>query len=176
MTAFPTDTVVPIVAWSGAVEPEWIDNNEHMTALAYPNLFHPKTGVLFNRIGIDAAYIAGRRLSVFQREFRLAYERELLLGDRIEIRSWLVAHDAKRMHHFHELWHVESNYRAAFVEYMSLHIDLATRRTAPFPPDVMNRLDGLAAAFAGVPMPEGHGQAIGVPSPRHRGQAFAVSK
>lgn len=157
---------VPIIAWSGTVQPDWIDSNHHMTALAYPNLFHPQTGVLFNAIGIDRGYMAGRNLSIFQREFRLGYDRELLLDDPIEIRSYLLAHDAKRVHHFHELWHTGQGYRAAFVEYMSLHIDLATRRTAPFPADVMARLDALAAAFAGVPRPDGYGKAIGIPVPR----------
>ena len=167
MTRTPDDFIVPIVAWSGVVQPDWIDDNEHMTAMAYPSLFHPRTGALFASIGIDRAYIADRRLSVFQREFRLGYERELLLGDGIEIRSWLIAHDAKRIHHFHELWHVAENYRAAFVEYMSLHIDLATRRTAPFPSDVMDKLNRLAAAYDALPRPAGHGKAIGIPSPRN---------
>ena len=160
------NSLLPIIAWSGTVQPEWIDANQHMTALAYPNLFHPQTGALFRAIGIDSTYMADRKLAIFQREFRLGYDRELLLGDPIEIRSYLVAHDAKRVHHFHELWHTGHRYRAAFVEYMSLHIDLATRRTAPFPVDVMARLDALAAAFAGVPPPSGYGKSIGIPPPR----------
>jgi len=163
---FESEPVVPIVAWSGTVEPQWIDANEHMTSMAYPLLFHPQTGALFGWIGIDRSYIAERHLSIFQRESRLCYDRELLLGDPIEIRSFVIAYDAKRIHHFHELWHTGKSYRAAFVEYLSLHIDLATRRTAPFPPDVMARLAKLAAAFARIPRPDGYGRQIGIPPHR----------
>lgn len=63
--------LVPMIAWSGVVEPEWIGANPHMTAMAYPALFHPRTSALFKRIGIDPGYIAKRRLSIFQREFWL---------------------------------------------------------------------------------------------------------
>ena len=153
---------VPILAWTGIVEPEWIDFNDHMSSAEYARLFHPNTGALFRRIGISPDYIRTRRLTVFQREFRLSYERELRLGEQIEIRSFLVAHDAKRIHHAHELWHREKGFRAAFVEYMSLHVDMETRRLTPFPEDVMERLDALALSFAAVPPPPGVGQAIGI--------------
>ena len=157
------DMVVPLIAWRGEVERGWIDTNDHMTSMAYPALFHPKIATLFHLVGINLDYITQRRLSVFQREFRLAYERELRLGDRIEIRSWLIDHDEKRIHHFHELWNTEKNYRASYVEYMTFHIDMGARRTGPFPPEVMDRLDALAAAFARVPAPKGVGQTIGIP-------------
>jgi acyl-CoA thioester hydrolase len=160
------DAVVPILAWRGRVLPEWIDVNDHMTSMAYPALFHPNSGPLFARIGIDLSYMTTRGLSVFQREFRLAYDRELRLGDPIEIRSWLVAHDEKRLHHFHELYHSTKGYRAACVEYMSLHIDMTTRRVSPFPVDVMERLEMLAATFADVERPAGIGMPIGIPPRR----------
>lgn len=162
---------IPLIAWSGKVEREWIDDNGHMTAMAYPQVFHRRTGALFSAIGIDRSYIARRQLTVFQREFRLGYERELMLGDPIEMRSWLIAWDSKCIHHFHELWHIGKGVRAAFVEYMSLHVDMASRRTAPFPPDVRERLVTLADQYAAVPVPEGPGKAI-----RICAQALAVSK
>jgi acyl-CoA thioester hydrolase len=153
---------VPILAWTGIVEPEWIDFNDHMSSAEYARLFHPNTGALFRRIGIGPEYIRTRRLTVFQREFRVSYERELRVGEQIEIRSYLVAHDAKRIHHAHELWHRAKGIRAAFVEYMSLHFDMKTRRLTPFPEDVMECLDTLALAFAAVSPPPGVGQAIGI--------------
>jgi len=160
------EPAVPIVAWSGTVEPQWIDANEHMTSMAYPLLFHPHIVALFRQIGIDRSYVEERRLSIFQREFRIGYDRELRLGDPIEIRTFVIAHDAKRIHHFHELWHTGMAFRAAFVEYLSLHIDLATRRTARFPADVMARLDALGAAFGRIARPDGYGRKIGIPPRR----------
>jgi acyl-CoA thioester hydrolase len=157
-----TGVIAPILAWRGVVQSDWIDPNEHMTSMAYPPLFHANTKGVFRPLGISVAYITERGLSVFQREFRLGFERELRRGDPIEIRSWLIGHDAKRLHHFHELWHCGDGYRAAFAEYMSLHVDMATRRTAPFPHDVQERLEAMAAAFREVARPSGVGAAIGL--------------
>jgi acyl-CoA thioester hydrolase len=146
---------LPIIALRGEVKPEWIDLNGHMQSLAYVDVLHHATGPLFHSLGIGIPYIETRRLSVFQREFHISYERELKLGDPIEVRSWLIGADAKRIHHFHELWQSGLGYRAATIEYMSLHIDLANRRTAPFPPDVAERLAALAEGYARLETPPG---------------------
>jgi acyl-CoA thioester hydrolase len=163
-TARQGSFAAPILAWRGAVLSSWIDANGHMTSMAYPPLFHANCPALFRSIGIGPGYLEKRRLSIFQREFRLSFERELKPGDRIEIRSWLVAHDRKRLHHFHELWlrETDRDHRAAFAEYMSLHIDIATRRTAPFPQDVQERIEEVAAVFAQIELPLGTGAPIGL--------------
>jgi acyl-CoA thioester hydrolase len=47
---------------------------------------------------------------------------------------------------------------------MSLHIDMAARKVAPFPADIAERLTALTRAHAGVARPEGIGRSIGMPS------------
>ncbi|SCW76496.1 acyl-CoA thioester hydrolase [Sphingobium faniae] len=145
----------PLIAFRGVVEEEWVDANHHMNSMAYAQLFWTNLRTLFRHIGVSAEYVTERRLSFFQRETHISYERELRGGDPIEIRTWLIGHDVKRLHHFHELWHVERNYRAATSEYMSLHIDLSTRSTAPFPDDIRAALDQIAQGFAGLEPPAG---------------------
>src|SRR3954463_11835198 len=138
---------LPIIAFRGEVLPEWVDLNRHMNSMAYANLFWSHLSALFGRIGITADYPHGRRLSIFQREAHIGWERELLEGQEIEIRSWLVAFDEKRIHHFHELWDVAGDRRAATMEYLSFHIDLEARRTGPIPDDIKANLQFLMDGF-----------------------------
>jgi len=151
---------LPLISHRGEVLEEWIDANGHMGSMAYANLLHSSIWVLFHRIGIDLDYVQGRRLSVFQREVHLSYETELKVGARIEVRSWLVAHDACRIHHFHELINLDRGCRAATMEFLSSHVDLDSRRPTPFRSDVARRLGDLAAAYSGLILPAGHGARI----------------
>jgi acyl-CoA thioester hydrolase len=156
---------LPVIAFEGDVNPEWVDANRHMSSMAYANLFWANLSGLFGRIGITAAYPHERRLSIFQREAHIGWERELLEGQPITIRSWLIDFDDKRIHHFHEMWNETEGYRAATMEYLSFHIDLAERRTGPIPSDIRANLERLSEGFAGLPVPAGAGVAIRIRKP-----------
>jgi acyl-CoA thioester hydrolase len=47
---------------------------------------------------------------------------------------------------------------------MTIHIDLAARKTAPFPQDIRARIEALANAHRSVARPEGIGRKIAMPS------------
>jgi acyl-CoA thioester hydrolase len=153
---------LPIIAFRGEVLPEWVDLNRHMNSMAYANLFWSHLSGLFGPIGITADYPRARRLSIFQREVHIGWERELLEGQEIEIRSWLIGFDETRIHHFHELRDVAKDRRAATMEYLSFHIDLEARRTAPIPDDIKANLELLMKGFAALPAPPGAGKALAV--------------
>jgi len=164
----PEPEGLPIRAFTGCVPGEWIDENGHVSSMAYPALFHSATAVLFNLIGISKQYVVDRRLTIFQREYRIVFERELLEDNYLEIRSYLAGYNDRRMRHFHELWNVSAGYRAATVEYLSVHVDLATRRSAPFPADIASNLAMLSQRFSQVLRPNGIGARIEL----GRGDAF----
>jgi acyl-CoA thioester hydrolase len=46
---------------------------------------------------------------------------------------------------------------------MILHVDMGLRKTAPFPPDIRERIEAVAEAHAMVPRPEGIGRQIAMP-------------
>ena len=46
---------------------------------------------------------------------------------------------------------------------MTLHVDMNVRRVAPFPPDILARVQAVAAAHAKVPRPDGVGRRIAMP-------------
>ena len=47
---------------------------------------------------------------------------------------------------------------------MSLHIDMAAKKTAAFPPDIVACLAKMKAAHAKLPVPEAAGRRIAMPA------------
>ena len=69
----------------------------------------------------------------------------------------------QRLHYFEELHHAEQGWLSATSENMALHVDVAAKKTVPFPDTVAKRLAQMKAAHAGLPMPDGAGRRIAMP-------------
>jgi acyl-CoA thioester hydrolase len=150
----------------GLVLPEWIDANGHMNLAYYVVLFDQATDAIYDRLGIGQAYRDATGGSTFSAETHTIYEREVMVGERVRMVTHMLAVDTKRMHYFQEMFHAEHGHRVAAQECLSLHVDLRVRRVAPFPPDLLARLQAAVRARAGEPMPEGVGRRIAMPAPR----------
>ena len=144
------------IVFRDAVRAEWIDINRHMHISSYDKVFDAAESAFFELFGIRDDYIARTDLSCFRLEKFVRYERELLHGDLIEVRSRIVWTDFRRIHHFHELWNTGANYRAAYSDALSIHVDLK-RRKAVFveDPEIRLPLEALATAGAALPAPAG---------------------
>lgn len=146
---------MPLV-WQGVVEAGWIDINDHVNVSGYDQLFDASEERLIALIGIDDASILSTGLTMFRLERLIVYERELRKGERIETRSRLIWHDFRRIHHFHEVWNLDQNCRAAFADTLGMHVDLRTRRAARFErPESVAILARLLAGQAGQALPAG---------------------
>ncbi|WP_342244613.1 thioesterase family protein [Pseudomonas sp. OTU5201] len=155
----PLPKVLPIESMEAVVGEEFIDLNGHMGAANYYLVFQQALPALFRPLGFGAPY-RQRGLTIFQREAHISYERELRLGDPISIRSWLVGYDERGLHHYHEMRKGEGGPLVATIEYLTVNVDLATRRSAPFPHDVRARLETLVEAFRAIERPGQMGRSI----------------
>jgi acyl-CoA thioester hydrolase len=155
-----------ISAYDDVVRPEWIDNNGHMNLAYYVLIFDLATDRLFDRIGVGTPYRTASGNSTFAAEAHTIYEREVHLGDNVQVRTILLGADSKRIHFFHEMFHTESGERSATQELMSLHIDMNVRKVAPFPPDLEASLAALAKEYAPSELPKGAGRRIAMPARR----------
>ncbi len=142
------------------VRPEWIDYNGHMNVAYYLLAFDHATDAVLDRFGIGKAYVAAENRSVFVVDAHLTYAREVTEGAPLRFDSLVLGADAKRLHLFHEMRHAEEGWLAATAEFMLLHVDLATRKTSPFPPAVAADLAEQAAANAAGPWPPQAGRAV----------------
>jgi acyl-CoA thioester hydrolase len=90
--------------------------------------------------------------------------REVHLGDPVQVSILLLAADEKRLHTLEELRHASEGWISATSENMTIHVDMNSRKTAPFPPDIKARIDEVARAHARVVRPEGIGRKVAMPS------------
>jgi acyl-CoA thioester hydrolase len=145
------------------IEPPWIDYNGHLNMAYYNVMFDRAIDELWLRLGIGPDYMKARGGSTFTAECHVRYLREIHLGDPVQVSILLVAADHKRLHTFEQLRHATEGWLSATSENMTVHIDMAARKTAPFPPDIRARIKALATAHATVPRPEGLGRKIAMP-------------
>ena len=114
----------PVIEYEAVVRPEWIDSNGHLNLAYYVVVFDLATDALYAALDIGDAYREASGNSCFTAETHTLYEREVHLGDKLKVRSWLLGADTKRLHYFHEMFHVGSGERSAVQELMALHIDM----------------------------------------------------
>ena len=156
----------PILEYHDVVRPEWIDSNGHMNLAYYVVVFDYATDALYAALGIGDAYREASGNSCFTAETHTLYEREVHLGDKLTVRTWLLGADAKRLHYFHEMFHTESGERSAVQELMALHIDMGIRRVSPFPAAQHAALQAAVRDHAPAVLPDGAGRRIGLPNRR----------
>jgi acyl-CoA thioester hydrolase len=132
--------------------------------MAYYNvLFERAVDEVYELLGCGAAYVEATRHSCFTAEAHVRYLRELHAGDPVRVTLQLLDFDAKRLHYFEQLFHVEDGFLSATSENMALHVDMAARKTAAFPDTILNGLARMNAAHAGLARPLGAGRRIAMP-------------
>jgi acyl-CoA thioester hydrolase len=148
------------------IEPQWIDYNGHLNMAYYNVMFDRAIDELWLKLGIGPGYMKERNGSTFTAECHVRYLREIHLGDPVQVSILLIAADEKRLHTFEELRHATEGWLSATSENMTIHIDMAARKTAPFPPDIRARITAVASAHSAVARPEGMGRKIAMPAPK----------
>ncbi len=155
--ALPAPFVSPVMD----IEKEWIDYNGHLNMAYYNVLFDRCVDGAFDLMGLGPDYIRDRKLTTFTAEVHVCYVRELHLGHRVTGTFQLLDHDEKRLHAYQEIRHADG-WLAATSESLTLHVDMAGPKVVPFPADIMEKVEALAAAHAAMPTPERAGRSIGI--------------
>jgi acyl-CoA thioester hydrolase len=150
----------PFVSSVMRVEPQWIDYNGHLNMAYYHVLFDRAVDETYALIGVGAEYVKSRGQSLFTAEVHVRYLRELHADDLVRVTFQLIDFDAKRLHYFEQLVHAADGWVSATSENLSLHVDMASRKTAAFPEDVVARLAEMKASHALLPLPKAAGRRI----------------
>lgn len=153
----------PFVSSVMQVEPAWIDYNGHLNMAYYNVLFDRAVDEAYELVGIGAAYLQRERRSLFTAEVHVRYLRELHAGMPVRVTLQLLGIDAKRVHYFEQLFHASEGWVSATSENLALHVDMETKRTAPFGPRVSEKLRRMQATHAMLPRPEAAGRRIAMP-------------
>ncbi len=156
------DLQAPLDRHRASVKPEWIDGNGHMNVGYYVVAFDQATDTLCEQLGVDLRYVEHRLGMVFVLEAHVTYDREVQAGNPLRVTTQILGHDPKRLHFFHAMYHAEAGWLASTNELMMIHIDFATRRSAPWRPATLARIEALAAAHRRLPWPEKAGRRMGL--------------
>ena len=157
-----SDLSAPLDRYRHVVRPEWIDHNQHMNVGYYLVVFDFATDEFFAWVGLDAAHRAAHGVTTFCLEAHVTYHREVRAGDPLRFTTQLLAHDEKRIHYFHAMYHAGEGWLAATNELLSLHVSRATRRAAAMAPEVLARLAEIQRAHDALPRPPQAGRTIGL--------------
>lgn len=153
----------PFVSRPGLVRPEWIDHNGHLNLAYYIVLFDEATDALWSAIGLGDTYRTATGCGTFAVETHTLYNAELLLGDATTAHSLVLGVDAKRLHIAHELVRDRDGAVAARQELMYLTVDLALRRSVPWPVSTRLGLEAALSAHAPLGHPDWVGRRIALP-------------
>jgi acyl-CoA thioester hydrolase len=143
----------PYAAARDVVRPEWIDYNGHMNVGYYHVVFDLATDRFTEFLGLTPEFRQRHGLTTFALEAHLNFLSEVKAGDPLNFESRLLDFDAKRIHGYHEMFHATEGYLAASMETLSSVVSMATRRTAPMPDELNERMAAVKAAHAQLARP-----------------------
>ncbi|WP_128291553.1 thioesterase family protein [Afifella aestuarii] len=150
----------PFQATTQTVEDAWIDYNGHMNVAYYVLLFDRGIDEAFEALGLGPDYRQAHDASFFAVEMHVRYLRELKAGAKVAATWQLLSADDKRLRSYMELRHAEDGFLAATCEQLHLHVDMAARRAAAFPPHIRDNIEATFEAHQKLPWPESAGAAI----------------
>jgi len=154
----------PFVSSVMRVEKSWIDYNGHLNMAYYNVLFDRCVDEAYELLGIGLDYLHTRNHSTFTAEAHVRYLREIHEDDPVRVTFQLLDFDSKRVHYFQQLFHATHGWMSATSENMTLHVDMTTKKVAPFPETVMRTLGRMKASHVRLPRPEAAGRSIAMPA------------
>jgi acyl-CoA thioester hydrolase len=154
-----------IEVYRGRVRPEWIDVNDHMNVAFYVLAFDLGVDALWTRFGITNDTIASTRGSTFAVEAHLTYQAELHLDDEFVVTTEILAYDEKRIHQFQRMYRGSDGALVATAEWMNLFVDLAVRKVAAWPAEILARIAAIAGAQERSGAPAEIGRRLSVKKP-----------
>jgi len=138
----------------------WLDYNEHMNVAYYSLAFDQAGEIFVARFGLGLAYTERTRNSWMVLEAHLTYPSEARLGEVLRIETRVLDFSPKLAHLYQEMY--RGTELLSTQEQMMVHVNLDSRRAAPFPPDILASLTALHAEQSTLPRPTGAGRRIGI--------------
>lgn len=140
------------------VQPDWLDYNGHMNVAYYLVAFEHGVEDLKTTYGLDADYRAAKLRSTVALESHLTYQNEAAEGEPLQITTRILATDGKRLHVAQAM--TRDGTLLATQEILSISFDLAARKTCPFEPSLLARINALVEAQMTTSRPTWIGRTI----------------
>ena len=150
----------PLATGGRTVPPEWIDYIGHMMDAYYFVAFTEATEAFLDHLGLGERYRTDRGCGIYTVESHLCFSKSVRAGAVLLYDSQLLGCDEKRLHVFHRMSQSPAGGVVATNELMFLHVDIASERVTPMPPERWRAASRLAAAHATLATPADAGRRI----------------
>lgn len=129
------------------------DENGHMNMRWYLHVYDDAGYALAEQFGLTPDFHQAHGSGGFDLEHHIHYLREIQPGDSVAVYARLVGHTAKRLHYLMFLVNETRGVLASIFECVNSFADLQQRRTAPFPPEVSERITLMLLAHQQLEWP-----------------------
>lgn len=153
----------PIKSAPYSIENQWIDYNGHLNMAYYNVLFDRDSDVGLTLVGLGPAYVKKSGNSYFTLEAHITYLRELSVEDQVCIVTQILDFDSKRLHYVQMMHHAKENWIACITENIVMHVDLKSKKSSAFPPDVLEKIKIAHETHKTLLIPAQVGHKIGIP-------------
>ena len=135
------------ITYRGTVYPWQCDHMGHMNVMWYVGKFDEAVWNLFARIGLTPSYLRESRRGMAAVEQTIRYQRELVAGDVVAVRSEVTAVHEKAIEIRQTLVNLEDGRPAAVMDLVGVHLDTVARKSVPFAAAVAAQARALLAAL-----------------------------
>ena len=135
----------------GTVHAWQCDHMGHVNVRAYTELFEQACWQLYERIGLTPSLLRAGEISMAAVQQNISYQRELLGGDTIVVRSGVLEIRERVLRFVHELQNCESGEKCAVCEFTVVCLDTKARTSRPFPHAVAQSARQLLVTYPASP-------------------------
>lgn len=132
------------------VEPKHLDHLDHMNVMWYTHFFDLAIWNWYETFGFGKEYHTQSGYGSFALETHTRYLAELRVGDEVNVYIRMLAASAKLFHYILFMQRVADGALSATTEMLGIHIDMATRRSAPMPASIAAYFDNLIAEHSAL--------------------------
>jgi len=136
-----------IETYRGAVYPWHCDHMGHMNVMWYVGKFDEATWNLFSTLGVTRQLLKDKERAMAAVQQNISYKRELLSGDVVAVRSGMLEVRDKVAKFVHEMRNAHTGEISAICVLTGVQIDSQTRKSTPFPADIVERARKLVQAY-----------------------------
>jgi acyl-CoA thioester hydrolase len=133
--------------YRGAVYPWHCDHMGHMNVMWYVGKFDEATWNLFAAMGVTAAFLRDNARGMAAVQQNITYRRELHAGDTVAVRSAFIEVRGKVARFVHEMANAQTGEISAICVLTGVSMDSRTRKSCPFPTDIVERAQGLVCPY-----------------------------
>ena len=142
MSELPAVSELP--AYRVEIQPDWIDYNGHLRDAYYVVALSHAIDHVMDHLGLDAAYRERTHCTLYTLELHIHYLHEIKSSDELSVLTSVLDCDQKRIHAASDFLCPRIDGPAAAADLMLLHVHQGAKpASAPFPPEVSQRLEAL---------------------------------